>query len=627
MFPSIFTDELAMDFVQALPIIKSWGLKHVDLRGRIFGRACENLTDEQLAEIKKLLAQHEMSVGCFQSSLCKVHMPNAEGQRAEEKKLEGLIRAADALGCRLVRAFFYWQPEDDSKDVLAVRPDMMAKVTEMFLPIAERAKEAGLTLAFENCGVKPSEVLAFVDAIGEPSWGLAWDCRSHWDSPEARADETEWMVNLAQRSRCVHVKAHGSVREAGQELLPWDRILATCAAAGVAGPVSAETHNPIRTISNEEMSHLVVKAILAAWPTAAPGDIRSAAKPVRKVVRSYESDPVGFVIVGLGMGHNRAREITQTPGAKLIGVCDLREDRAKRSGEQFGVPYTTDLEYWLDKKEVEVIWDVVPTGLHADVALQALSAGKHVLSTKPMEVSVARCDMMVRLAEEKGLLLGVDFARRFDGDALELKEAVAKGFFGRLLSGEASAKILRTMDYYRENGGWRGTRRWDGGGVLSNQNVHTLDQLAFCFGVPEKVKCAIWTQNHEIEAEDTGTAIWQYANGFVVTLYATTCYPQPTWYSRMEIHGTEGAYSSASGGFLDKRETRWYSKGAWSMEAPYPLDAPWLNPGDNFAAAVRTGEPLLCTGRDGRRSQAILEAMYKSAYGDGGWVKVEPEME
>ena len=626
MFLSIFTDELAMDFADALPIIKSWGLDYCDLRGRIFGRAFESLTDEQLAKVKDLLAQHDMKVGCLQSSLCKVHLPDAQGRQEQEAKLEGIIRAADALDCRLVRSFFYWQPEDDSQDVLAVRPDAMQKVVEMFMPIAERAKEAGLTLAFENCGVKPSEVLAFVDALGERSWGLAWDCNSHWNSPERLEDETEFIVNLARRAKCVHVKAHGAVADVSKELLPWDRLLATCAAAGLKGPVSVETHNPDRSVSNEEMSHRVVQVIQRAWPSAAPGDIRSAARPVRKVIRSYADNPVGFVVVGLGMGHNRAREITQTPGAKLVGVCDLREDRAKRSGEEFGVPYSTDLAPWLENDEVEAIWDVVPTGAHAEVALQALEAGKHVLTTKPMEATLAACDAMIRKAEEKGLLLGVDFGRRFDADALELKAAVANGFFGRLLSGEASAKILRTMDYYRENGGWRGTRRWDGGGVLSNQNVHTLDELAFCIGIPARVKCAIWTQNHDIEAEDLGTAVWEYDNGFVVTLYATTAYPQPTWYSRIEIHGTEGAYTTARGGPIEKAQTLWYRDGDWTTQPPEKIEAPWLNPGDNFAAAIRTGVPLLCPGRDGRRSQAILDAMYRSAYGGGGWVEVEPDL-
>ena len=145
MFPSIFTDELKKDFPQTPPIIKSWGLDHVDLRGLIYGKAFENLTAEELAEVKRLLDEHGMQIGCLQSSLAKVHLPGEERQRAEREKLEGVIRAADALGCRLVRAFFFWQPKEDEAGQLAVRPDMLQQVLTMFAPLAKRAKEAGLT--------------------------------------------------------------------------------------------------------------------------------------------------------------------------------------------------------------------------------------------------------------------------------------------------------------------------------------------------------------------------------------------------------------------------------------------------------------------------------------------------
>ncbi len=134
MYPSIFTDELKMDFAKALPIIKSWGLEAVDLRGFIFGRAFEDLSAEQLAEAKRLLDAHGLRVGCLQSSLAKVHLPGAERQRAEERKLEGVIRAADALGCRLVRAFHYWQPTGGEVGQLAVRPDLLQQVLTMFAP-------------------------------------------------------------------------------------------------------------------------------------------------------------------------------------------------------------------------------------------------------------------------------------------------------------------------------------------------------------------------------------------------------------------------------------------------------------------------------------------------------------
>jgi len=258
--------------------------------------------------------------------------------------------------------------------------------------------------------------------------------------------------------------------------------------------------------------------------------------------------------------------------------------------------------------------------------IQALNAGKHVLGTKPMEASLAACDDMIAAAERNGRLLGVDFDRRFVRETFELKKAVADGCFGKLLSGQISLKVLRTMDYFNDNGGWRGTRRWDGGGVLSNQFIHSQDEIAFTIGIPARVRCSIWTQTHDIEAEDLGVATWLYDSGLVLTFFATTSYAQPTWYTGLELTGTNGACFAMAGGPFPARQIRWYQQGAWSGTPPRPVELAWLNANDNFTAAVRTGAPLVYPGRDGRRSQAILDAMYRSAYeADGGWIDVQAE--
>ena len=627
MFPSIFSDELGLDIAAALPIIKGWGLKHVDLRGRVFGTAAEALPAERLPELKKLLADHGMKVGCLQSSLAKIHLPDAAARQAEAAKLEGIIRAAEALDCRLVRAFFYWQPKNELAGELAVRPDEQQKVLDAFAPLAARAKAAGLTLAFENCGVTPDEVLVIVDALGVPSWGLAWDVANDWGSAERQTNELPYIRRLAQHARLIHVKARGSAVPLDGALIPYDKVLEAASRAGVRGPVSAETHNPDRSVSNTDMSERVVRVIQKAWPTAAPGGLFDEVKSTAGITRAYVNDPVRFVVVGLGMGHNRAKTVHTTPGCKLMGVCDLVEARAKRTGDECGVPYTTDVRPWLDRKDVEVIYVMTETGNHGAVAMQALNAGKHVLSTKPMEASLTVCDQEIRLADEKKLILGIDFDRRFKTDNHTLKSAIAKGRFGKLFSGTAALKILRTMDYFKANGGWRGTKRYDGGGVLSNQSIHHIDDLAFCVGIPARVRASIWTQNHAIEAEDLGAATWLYADGTVITFFGTTNYPHPTWYYHLELLGEKGAYFQAVGGPFEKPMTKWYLDGAWSEQPPEVVSCEWLSAADNFASAVRLGTPLMATGRDGRRSQSIMDAMYRSAYtANGGWVDVAPDL-
>lgn len=628
MFPSIFTDELGVDLAEALPVIKSWKLDHADLRGRVFGKAAEALSDAQLAEVKTLFAAHGMKVGCLQTSLAKVHLPDGERRRAEAAKLETIIRAADILDCRLIRVFHYWQPPKDLAGQLAVRPDELQKVLDCFAPLAERARAAGLTLGFENCGVTPDEVFAVLDALAVPGWGLAWDCCNSWDCDERRRDEAAYIRRMVVRTKMVHVKALKAVPGYGGEAIPYDRVLKACHDAGLEGPVSAETHNTDRAnVTNTEMSRRVVEAIHKAWPTAAPGGLYDEPAARHRVTREWEHDPVRYVVVGLGMGHARAKTITQTPGTRLLGVCDKREERAKRTGEECGVPYTTDLRPWLDNKDVEAVMVLTETGRHGEVALQALAAGKHVIVTKPMDASLAACDAIIREAESRRLLLAVDFERRFKPEPNSLRASLAAGRLGRLLNGTCSLKILRTMDYFRSDGGWRGTRRWDGGGVLSNQSIHHIDDLAFTVGIPSRVRCSLWTQNHEIEAEDLGSAVWQYTGGPVISFFATTSYPQTTWYYQIELTGTQGCFFEASGGPYEKPLCRWYLNGAWGNRSPDHAESLWLNTVDNVAAAIRTGAPLVCSGRDGRRTQSILDAMYRSAYdAGGGWVDVAPDL-
>ena len=625
MILSIFTDELGMDVAQALPIIESWGMRYVDLRGQVFRKGIEFLTADELADVKTLLAKHGMQVACLQSSLAKVHLPDAERVAAEAQKLEGIIRAADALDCRLVRSFFFWQPDGAQRARLAVQPDLMQKVLDAFGPLADRAGEAGLILAFENCGVTTAEVLAVLDALGHPPWGLAWDVHNEWFSTDLRAaDEDAYIQRLAHRTRCVHVKATGILPDLG-DLVPWDRVLQALDNHGLQGPVSIETHNPVPdAVSSADQSKKVFDALKRAWPSAAPGMAKEAGPDFASVTRGYE--PVGFVVVGLGMGHARAKDITQTSGAHLVAVVDLDTERAQRTADELGVPCTADLAPWLDDDDAEVVYVLTPTGRHAEVALEALAAGKHVLLTKPMEASLEACDAMIRLADEKDLLLAVDFDRRFTEEVLAMRAAVRGGRLGRILGGEIVLKVLRTMEYFEARGGWRGTRRWDGGGVLSNQCIHNIDEVAFILGIPRRVRCEIRTQNHGIEAEDLGCALWEYKDGALISLFATTSYPHPTWYRRLELHGTQGALVNVGGGPVEEPHTRYYLDGAWSDQAPETVDLEYVTAADNLAAAVRTAATLVCDGRDARRTQAILDAMYRSACGDRDWVEVEPDV-
>lgn len=269
MYLSIFSDELGLDVEEALPIIRSWGLEWVDFRSRVFGKPIRELTAAEFAGLRSLVDSLGLTVGVIQSSLAKVHLPDAERQQAEAEKLEGIIRAADALDCRSVRSFHYWQPRDtELKGQLAVRPDELQQVLDMYAPLARRARQAGLQMTFENCGATASEVFAVLEGLGEESWALAWDVYNGWKSEERRRDQAAYIEKMVSRSRIVHVKAKGAVADLGGEVIPYDVVLQACADGGLDGAVSAETHNPDESVPSEEMSRRLVDVLKSAWPVA-----------------------------------------------------------------------------------------------------------------------------------------------------------------------------------------------------------------------------------------------------------------------------------------------------------------------------------------------------------------------
>lgn len=627
MYISIFSDELFLDIYEALPILKSWGMTHVDFRGMINGKPIEKQTEEELYALKAALDAYGLKPGVIQSSLCKVHLPDAQRQEQELEKLEGIIRASNILGTKLVRSFFYWQHKQDDPACgeLAMRPDALAQVLEMFAPIAKRAKEAGLILAFENCGCTPDEVIAVLEALKEPQWGMAWDVSNMFEYlPEAKGDCVAYFTKALKYANMVHVKSRGvsALPQLAYKKVPWDRVLAGVAVTGKDMPISVETHVPAESgLDKIETSKVVYDFIKRNIPASAPGDLLSALTPKLRFARPYADDPVRMVVVGLGMGKNRCAQIRDTEGIALYGVCDSNEEKAKAVSEMYGVPYSTDLHTFLNDPQVEVMYIVTPTGTHCDLAMECFRYGKHVLTTKPMDVSYQKCDEAIAMAKEKGLLFGVDFDLHFRGPLSELKQAVDGGFFGKIKGANVTLNIRRTQKYYDENGKWRGTWALDGGGAFSNQGIHEIDRLITILGVPDEVRAITDRQSFDIECEDYGSTDWRYKNGAVARFAVTTSYLASSWYCRLEVYGEKGAYLNVSGG-AEGNKISWFSDGKWTEEAPFPYKREWQQGSDNFAYCLRTGEALKVTAEDGRRARYVLDKMYESARNGGAWVSL-----
>jgi UDP-N-acetyl-2-amino-2-deoxyglucuronate dehydrogenase len=313
---------------------------------------------------------------------------------------------------------------------------------------------------------------------------------------------------------------------------------------------------------------------------------------------------IGFAVVGLGMGANRAREVVATPGARLVAVCDIDEARLDRVVAEHGCEGTPDYGDLLGRQDIDAIYVMTPSGLHAKVAIDAARAGKHVITTKPIETTLERADAMIAACEQAGVKLLVDFGNRYNAETNRIKAALDRGLFGRVILAEARLKWYRSQAYYSESWqAWHGTWELDGGGSLINQTVHYVDLLCWFMGPPETVRGRIGVYNHDIESEDMSLAMLHYPNGAEGVIVSTTTFPQ-NLPAGIEIHGIRGGVVYRKGEIAF-----WKTDGDAQVEAPVcPACA-----ADDMVRALRDDQPLWCGGYEGRKSLSLIRAVYESA--------------
>jgi predicted dehydrogenase len=252
---------------------------------------------------------------------------------------------------------------------------------------------------------------------------------------------------------------------------------------------------------------------------------------------------IGIGIVGLGMAaapHMLAIRDLQAAGrARLVGGFSPSASRRDAFAAKWDAPVFASLAALLAAPGLDLVLVLTPPGAHLPVAEAAAHAGKHLLVEKPLEIDAARAAALVAMAGRAGVTLGVVFQHRFRPGALRLKQAIAAGELGRLLSCSASIRWWRDAGYFAQPG--RGTKARDGGGVLLTQAIHTMDLLLHLAGPVERVGgFAVTSPLRAIDTEDIAAAALRFANGAIGVLDATTV-AEPGFPERIEIAGTSGS--------------------------------------------------------------------------------------
>jgi predicted dehydrogenase len=338
---------------------------------------------------------------------------------------------------------------------------------------------------------------------------------------------------------------------------------------------------------------------------------------------------IGFGVIGCGViAPWHIRGILNSQGARLVAVSDNREEKAKKLGEEHKVDWYNDYEKMLEREDLDVACLCTPSSLHPEQAIASARAGKHVLTEKPMAVTLEAADEMIKVCREEKVKLGGIFQRRVSELFLKVKKALEQGELGKIVMGDAYMKYYRSQEYY-DSGDWRGTWEFDGGGCLMNQGIHIIDLLQWYLGPVDTVYGYAETLTRRIEVEDTAAAVLKFKNGAIGVIEGTTSIYPPTLPHRVEIHGDKGTIMIEGEGIkrwsimgekgeeVDKAEVDKVKEEEGTGKAiTSPTDIGMEGHRrliTDMVEAIREDREPLIPGKEARKALEIILAIYKSA--------------
>ncbi|MEC0166948.1 Gfo/Idh/MocA family oxidoreductase [Paenibacillus graminis] len=235
---------------------------------------------------------------------------------------------------------------------------------------------------------------------------------------------------------------------------------------------------------------------------------------------------IGAAIIGCGaIAPLHAKAIQSMEGTRLVAVADTDPARAAQAAGDYGCEALADYRQLLGRADIGIVHLCTPHHLHAPMAEEFLQAGHHVLTEKPMALDVRSARSMHEVAAASQGQLGIVFQNRYNNPSIRVKETIDSGILGRLICMKGIVTWYRSEDYYTESG-WRGKWATEGGGVLINQTIHTLDLLQWFGGEIASVTGSVTTDvlNEVIEVEDTAHACIIFKNNVRGLFYGTNAY-------------------------------------------------------------------------------------------------------
>ena len=339
-----------------------------------------------------------------------------------------------------------------------------------------------------------------------------------------------------------------------------------------------------------------------------------------------EMDPIRFGIVGCGSASVPVCEAFRaSPLTDLTAVYDMNSDLADDLGRRFDVQAARSMDELLANPAVDALYIAVPHYLLAPLTEQALQAGKHTLTEKPLGISLEEVDKLISLSNEQQLALGVFYEMRYAPAHALAREWIQAGAIGEIVGIQIQTLIDKPLTYWqfgysgRSVNPWRGIKVQAGGGVLLMNTSHLLDALWYVTGLNvSSVSAEIGTFIVDVEVEDMAAATLRFDNGAIGSLIAGAHISGAQNDEFCCIYGTKGQIRLPDPYGSDP--LRIYLRQSWNeLEAeqwhliPTESVPVYRRAVEDFARAVQTTGCVPIPAKDARRVLSVVLAIYQSA--------------
>ena len=304
---------------------------------------------------------------------------------------------------------------------------------------------------------------------------------------------------------------------------------------------------------------------------------------------------------------------------ELVAVCDIKEERAKEKANEFSCDYYQDYQEMIARGGLDVVHICTPHYLHALMTICAAEAGLHVLTEKPMSISKDEARKMIATCDENKVTLGVIFQNRYNPGSQLIKKTLTSGKLGKIYGVKMAVTWKRTDEYYSKSD-WKGTWDKEGGGVVIDQAIHTMDLMRWFINSDiEYVEANIANRGHLlIDVEDLAEGVIKFKNNILGSFYTINYYSHDAPVS-IEIHCERGLASiTGDTGIIkfkngreilaqrDPRESFDYgnSKSYWGVSHIKQIT--------NYYESLSKGIAPEITGREAYKTQEMVGAIYQS---------------